>query len=69
MLIGRLTDSEHEVFHLLGHGLSNQEIASELFITERTVRAHLRSISNKLDLSSRLQVCLLSATESNLHSN
>lgn len=56
--INELTRREHEVFLLLADGLSNQEMADNLFVSERTVRAHLGQIMIKLRLSSRLRVCL-----------
>jgi DNA-binding NarL/FixJ family response regulator len=56
--VGQLTTRELEVFGLLSQGVSNQELADSLFVSERTVRAHLSSISAKLRLKSRLQLCL-----------
>jgi DNA-binding NarL/FixJ family response regulator len=48
-----LTDREHEVLGHVRDGLSNKEIAQQLRISLGTVRAHLRSIFRKLDVSSR----------------
>ncbi|HEY6811871.1 MAG TPA: LuxR C-terminal-related transcriptional regulator, partial [Propionibacteriaceae bacterium] len=48
-----LTDREIEVLHLVADGLSNAEIAERLVLSERTVHAHLRSIFDKLGVSSR----------------
>lgn len=47
----RLTDRELEVFELIGHGESNQEIARKLAISPRTVDAHRTHIRDKLKLS------------------
>ncbi|WP_424889592.1 response regulator transcription factor [Streptomyces sp. XH2] len=58
--VEHLTSRELEVFRLLSHGSSNQAMADALFVSERTVRAHLTSISAKLRLDSRLQLCLAS---------
>jgi ATP/maltotriose-dependent transcriptional regulator MalT len=44
-----------EVFKLLENGLSNQEIAEQLFISMNTVKAHLKSIYSKLEVSNRVQ--------------
>lgn len=59
--VGRLTGREREVFALLAEGPTNMEIAREIFITERTVRAHIMSIQAKLGLRTRLKVCLAAA--------
>jgi DNA-binding NarL/FixJ family response regulator len=53
-----LTDREKEVIGLLGRGASNKEIATELFITERTARTHVSNILGKLGLASRTQAAL-----------
>ncbi len=53
-----LTDREREVIALLGRGLSNKEIATELSITERTARTYVSNILGKLDLQSRTQAAL-----------
>jgi NarL family two-component system response regulator LiaR len=57
-LIEPLTEREKEVLSLVGQGASNKEIASELFITERTARTHVSNILGKLGLSSRTQAAL-----------
>lgn len=48
-----LTEREEEVLDLLADGLTNNEIADQLAVTERTVRFHLRNIYDKLDVNSR----------------
>lgn len=53
-----LTDREREVIALLGKGASNKDIATELFITERTARTHVSNILGKLGLTSRTQAAL-----------
>ena len=53
-----LTEREREVLALVGQGASNKEIASALFITERTARTHVSNILGKLGLSSRTQAAL-----------
>ena len=51
----RLSERERQVLSLVAEGLSNQEIAKHLFITERTVRFHITSILNKLGADNRAQ--------------
>jgi DNA-binding NarL/FixJ family response regulator len=53
-----LTEREHEILGLLGQGLCNKEIATALFITERTARTHVSNILGKLGLASRTQAAL-----------
>jgi len=53
-----LTARELEVLSLVGQGASNKEIATALFITERTARTHVSNILGKLGLASRTQAAL-----------
>jgi len=53
-----LTPREREVFFLASKGLKNSEIAAELFLSEKTVKTHLRNIYNKLDLASKAELRL-----------
>jgi NarL family two-component system response regulator YdfI len=50
-----LSDREQEVLVLLAQGAANKEIAAHLYITERTVKAHVTSIFNKLGVNSRTE--------------
>lgn len=50
-----LTEREVEVLRLVAHGVSNPDIADELFITVNTVKTHLRNILEKLQLENRTQ--------------
>lgn len=53
-----LTPREREVFFLASQGLRNAEIAAELFLSEKTIKTHLRNIYNKLSLSSKADLRL-----------
>ncbi|MGD2165575.1 MAG: response regulator transcription factor [Anaerolineae bacterium] len=53
-----LTEREAEVLSLVAQGLTNQEIADNLFVSERTVRTHVSNILGKLHLANRTQAAL-----------
>jgi two-component system NarL family response regulator len=52
---GPLSGREREILQLVAQGDSNREIAAQLFISETTVKAHLRSILEKLHVKNRAQ--------------
>ncbi len=54
----RLTPRELEVLQALAKGLKNEQIAAELFITEKTVKSHLGRIFSKLGVEDRSQAIL-----------
>ena len=54
-----LTRREREIAELVASGLSNREIAGRLFISKRTVDAHVDHIFGKLEISSRVQLTVL----------
>ncbi len=54
----RLTQRERQISGLIAIGASNKEIADRLSITERTVKAHLTNIFQKLQLSSRVHLAI-----------
>ena len=54
----KLTEREGEVAHMAAQGASNLGIAEALGITERTVKAHLTTIFEKLEVADRLQLAL-----------
>ena len=57
--LASLTPREREVVLLIGEGASNKGIASQLMMTEHTVKAHLTAIFRKLELSGRVHLALL----------
>jgi non-specific serine/threonine protein kinase len=56
-----LTGREREVAVLVGRGLTDRQISSELSVSERTVHNHVRNILRKLDLRSRAQIAVWAA--------
>ena len=54
----RLSQREQEILRLVAKGSSNKEVANALFISENTVKVHLRNIMEKLHVHSRLQAAL-----------
>ncbi len=59
--IGEVSPREHEVLQLVAQGSTNREIAQALFISENTVKTHLRSIMEKLHLANRSQAAAYAA--------
>lgn len=55
-----LTNREAEVVTLIASGLSNLEIAHQLFVTERTIKFHIENIHTKLGTNSKTQIIVLS---------
>jgi DNA-binding NarL/FixJ family response regulator len=59
--VALLTPRERRVFELLSASPTYEDVAREIFISERTVRAHVSAIQRKLVLNSKVQVCTASA--------
>ena len=53
-----LTNREQEILLLIAQGMSNQEIADELFITLKTVKTHVSNILAKLEVEDRTQAAI-----------
>jgi NarL family two-component system response regulator LiaR len=58
-----LTEREEEVLRLVAQGLSNQDIARKLNISDPTVRTHVSNIMSKLHLATRIQAALYALRE------
>ncbi len=56
----KLSSREFEVFKLVAQGMTNPEIAEELFISLNTAKAHVGNILTKLELEDRMQIAVLS---------
>jgi DNA-binding NarL/FixJ family response regulator len=54
----RLTDRERDVALAVGRGLTNAEIAAELFLSVPTVKAHVSRLFEKLDATNRVQIAI-----------
>jgi len=59
LITAKLSEREIEVLQLLVNGLSNEDIAKQLFLSEGTVRNHISSIVTKLGVSDRTQAAIL----------
>lgn len=59
VLVDGITSREREVLTLVGRGLSNTEIAQELFISVATAKAHLARLFTKLDARDRVHLVIL----------
>lgn len=58
-LLEHLTDREHEVAVLISRGLSNADIAADLYMSVPTVKAHVSRILAKLEVDNRVQAAIL----------
>src|SRR5258707_1906169 len=55
----KLTDREMEVLRLVARGMNNRDIPKELFISENTVKNHVRNILEKLQIHSRMEAVMI----------
>jgi two-component system NarL family response regulator len=63
VVVPKLTDRELEVLRLVAQGMSNREVAEELYISENTVKNHVRNILEKLHLHSRMEAVVYAVRE------
>jgi DNA-binding NarL/FixJ family response regulator len=59
----RLSLREKEVLRFVAHGASNKEIASKCYVSETTVKAHIRKILEKMHVRNRAEAVALAATQ------
>jgi DNA-binding NarL/FixJ family response regulator len=60
-LVDQLSERERDVLRLLANGLSNTDIAQQLFLSEGTIRNYVSEILAKLKVSDRTQAALMAA--------
>ena len=63
LLVPRLTERELQVLKLVARGMGNRDIATDLFISENTVKNHVRNILEKLQLHSRMEAVVYAVRE------
>jgi DNA-binding NarL/FixJ family response regulator len=56
--LDRLTERELEVARAVGRGLSNADIAAELYLSVPTVKAYVSRLFEKLDVTNRVQIAI-----------
>ena len=59
----KLTEREMEVLRLVARGMNNRDIAKELFISENTVKNHVRNILEKLQIHSRMEAVMIAVRQ------
>jgi len=59
----KLTDREMQVLKLVARGMNNRDIAKELFISDNTVKNHVRNILEKLQIHSRMEAVMIAVRE------
>jgi DNA-binding NarL/FixJ family response regulator len=61
--VPKLTERELEVLRLVARGLNNRDVAKELYISENTVKNHIRNILEKLQMHSRMEAVVYAVRE------
>jgi DNA-binding NarL/FixJ family response regulator len=63
VLAPRLTEREMQVLKLVARGMNNRDIAKELFISDNTVKNHVRNILEKLQIHSRMEAVMVAVRD------
>ena len=58
-MIGKLNERESAILRALQRGLTNKEIAEELFLSEKTIKHYMTNILHKLQVKNRVEAALL----------
>ncbi len=61
--VPKLTDRELQVLKLVARGMNNRDIAKELYISDNTVKNHVRNILEKLQIHSRMEAVMVAVRE------
>ncbi len=67
--VGRLTKQEIKILGLVAEGLTNREIAKEVYLSEKTVRNYVSNILSKLNLSNRTEAAAYAVRHNLVHRN
>jgi DNA-binding NarL/FixJ family response regulator len=67
--VGELPPQERRVFELIGEGLSNREIAENMFLAEKTIKNYVTSILSKLGMQRRTEAAAFAARLDERHRN
>jgi DNA-binding CsgD family transcriptional regulator len=65
--IAQLTPQELQIARFVAEGMSNKEVAAQLFLSPRTIDSHLRNVFSKLSISSRTQLARVPLGDDPLH--
>jgi DNA-binding NarL/FixJ family response regulator len=59
--LAQLSEQERRIFDLIGEGLSNRQIAEQMFLAEKTVKNYVSNLLSKLGMSRRTEAAAMSA--------